>query len=74
LVYSGNGPIISGGFKSNEKVNLVLINMFGQIVLTENYLLGNDFQIEPQIAQLAAGIYLIGLQTSSGSVHLKWIK
>ena len=74
LVYSGNGPIISGGFKSNERVNLVLINMFGQIVMTENYLLGNDFQIEPQIAQLAEGIYLIGLQTSSGSVHLKWIK
>jgi PKD repeat protein len=74
LIYSADGPVISGGFKSTEKVNLVLMNMSGQIVFNENYLLGNDFQIEPQTAELAAGIYLIGLKTLSGTVHFKWIK
>ena len=74
LIYSVNGPIISGGFKSTEKVNLVLMNMSGQIVFNEYYQLGNDFQIEPQTAALAAGIYLIGLNTSFGTVHFKWIK
>jgi hypothetical protein len=71
---SSAGPIISGGFKSPEMVSLVLINMTGQVVFNGNYQLNNDFQIHPQTTHLAAGIYLIGLHTSAGMVHLKWIK
>jgi hypothetical protein len=73
IVYSATGPIISGGFKSPENVELLVINLSGQTICQETYQLSSDFLIQPQLNNLSKGIYLISLRTSAGNMNFKWI-
>ncbi|MEX1189397.1 MAG: PKD domain-containing protein [Bacteroidia bacterium] len=73
IAYTANGPIISGGFKSPENVQLQVINLNGQIVYQENLNLSNEFQIQPPLFGFAKGVYLINLNTSLGAISFKWM-
>jgi PKD repeat protein len=73
IIHSATGPIISGGFISQENVELHIVNLSGQTICEETYQLSSDFQIQPQLNNLSKGIYLISLRTSAGNMNFKWI-
>jgi hypothetical protein len=67
------GAMISGFIKRPETVQLKVYNLAGQVLQESAISLSGDFNIDVPLAVYSKGIYLIHLNTTSGSFNFKWL-
>lgn len=66
--------ILSGEVPSFERVQVRLVNLLGQVVLTESFTAQQKFTHTLNLKGQAAGAYLVVVETERGSTIRKWIK
>ena len=66
---------INGTFASDDKANILLCNMFGELVLViENGNIATTYNKQVNIDELANGIYFLTIQTNGNNVTTKIVK